>query len=494
MGKPTGFMEYAREDAKERAPLDRIRDFNEFKKHLSLEKQRRQGARCMECGVPFCQSAVTLGGMTSGCPLKNLVPEMNDMVYLGNWEQAYRRLTKTHPLPEFTARVCPALCEEACTCNLNTESVATKANEYAIIEYAFEHGLVKPLPPAVRTGKKVAVIGSGPAGLAAALKLNQRGHSVTVFERADRIGGLLRYGIPNMKLDKKIIDRRIRLMEEEGVVFRTGVNVGVDVTADELMKEFDRVLLACGASNPRDVAAPGRDAKGIYFAVDYLSQVTKSLLDSNLQDGKYPAVKDKAVVVIGGGDTGNDCVGTSIRLGARSVIQLEIMPMPPKERTDSNPWPQWPKVLKTDYGQQEAIALYGKDPRDYCTTVKEFIKNEKGELSQIEVVSVRFEKNEKTGRMELVQVPGSEKRIEADFVFIAAGFLGAQSYVTEAFDVKVNARTNVETAPDGFATSKERVFVTGDMRRGQSLVVWAIREGCDAARAVDESLMGYSNL
>lgn len=487
-------MEYEREDAKERAPLERIKDFNEFKKHLSLEKQQKQGARCMECGVPFCQSAVTLGGMTSGCPLKNLVPEMNDMVYMGNWEQAYKRLSKTHCLPEFTARVCPALCEEACTCNLNTDSVATKANEYAIIEYAFANGLVKANPPKVRTGKKVAVIGSGPAGLAAALKLNQRGHSVTVFERSDRIGGLLRYGIPNMKLDKKIIDRRLAIMEEEGVEFKTGVNVGVDVSAEELLKEYDRVLLACGASNPRDVNAPGRDASGIYFAVDYLSQVTKSLLDSDLKDKKYPDVNGKAVVVIGGGDTGNDCVGTSIRLGAKSVVQLEIMSAPPESRADSNPWPQWPKVLKTDYGQEEAIALYGKDPRDYCTTVKQFIKDKDGRLCKLEVVSVRFEKNEQTGRMDLVQVPGSEKQIDADYVFIAAGFLGAQRYVTEAFGVKENARTNVETAPDGFATSRERVFACGDVRRGQSLVVWAIKEGSDAARAIDESLMGYSNL
>lgn len=487
-------MEYEREDAMERAPLERIKDFDEFKKHLSLERQRKQGARCMDCGVPFCQSAVTLGGMTSGCPLKNLVPEMNDMVYIGNWEQAYKRLSKTHCLPEFTARVCPALCEEACTCNLNTDAVATKANEYAIIEYAFEHGLVKADPPKVRTGKKVAVIGSGPAGLAAALKLNRRGHSVTVFERADSPGGLLRYGIPNMKLDKKIIDRRIALLKREGIEFQTGIDVGRDVRAEQLLEQYDRILLACGASQPRDIQAPGRDAEGIHFAVDYLSQVTKSLVSSGLSDKNYPDVKGKAVVVIGGGDTGNDCVGTSIRLGARSVIQLEIMPEPPKTRMQDNPWPQWPKTCKTDYGQQEAIALYGRDPREYCTTVRKFVKDKSGKLVKLDLVSVRFEKDVKSGRVQPVHVEGSERQIDADFVFIAAGFLGAQPYVAEEFGIELDARTNVRTEQGRFETSRERVFAAGDMRRGQSLVVWAVREGTDAARAIDESLMGYSNL
>lgn len=494
MGKPTGFLEYERETAKQREPKERIKDFREFKKHLPLAKQQEQGARCMACGVPFCQSGAMLGGMASGCPLHNLVPETNDLVYEGNWQQAYRRLSKTHCLPEFTSRVCPALCEEACTCGYNMAPVSTKENEYAIIENAFAQGLVKANPPKVRTGKKVAVVGSGPSGLAAALKLNGRGHEVTVFERSDRVGGLLRYGIPNMKLEKEVIDRRVKLMEEEGVIFRTGVNVGVDVKAKDLLKEFDRVILACGASNPRDIKAKGREAKGIYFAVDFLSRVTKSLLDSQLKDKAFPEIKGKNVVVIGGGDTGNDCVGTSIRLGAKSVVQLEMMPKPPETRGENNPWPQWPKVLKTDYGQEEAIAVFSKDPREYCTTVTEFYKDKEGNLNGIQTVKLESKKDEKTGRMQMVPIKGSEEKRPADIVLIAAGFLGTEKYIADAFQVSLNARTNVETAQEGYETSAERVFAAGDMRRGQSLVVWAIKEGIEAAKAVDESLMGYTNL
>ena len=363
MGKPTGFLEYPRETAKVEAPKVRIASFQEFRTPLSREKQQEQGARCMACGVPFCQYGSMLAGMASGCPLQNLVPETNDLVYRGNWKQAYYRLTKTHCFPEFTSRVCPALCEAACSCNLNGEPVSTKENERAIIENAFEKGWVKAEPPKVRTGKKIAVVGSGPSGLAAAMQLNRRGHSVTVFERSDRIGGLLRYGIPNMKLDKKVIDRRIRLMEEEGVRFITNTDAAADGKAAELLKEYDRILLCCGASNPRDIKVPGREAKGIYFAVDFLKSVTKSLLDSGFEDGNYITAKDKHVLVIGGGDTGNDCVGTAIRLGAKSVTQLEMMPKPPEDRAANNPWPQWPRVLKTDYGQEEAIAVFGKDPR-----------------------------------------------------------------------------------------------------------------------------------
>ncbi len=494
MGKPTGFLEYERETAKQREPKERIKDFREFKKPLPLAKQQEQGARCMACGVPFCQSGAMLGGMASGCPLHNLVPETNDLVYEGNWQQAYRRLSKTHCLPEFTSRVCPALCEEACTCGYHMAPVSTKENEYAIIENAFAQGLVKANPPKVRTGKKVAVVGSGPSGLAAALKLNGRGHEVTVFERSDRVGGLLRYGIPNMKLEKEVIDRRVKLMEEEGVIFRTGVNVGVDVKAKDLLKEFDRVILACGASNPRDIKAKGREAKGIYFAVDFLSRVTKSLLDSQLKDKTFPEIKGKNVVVIGGGDTGNDCVGTSIRLGAKSVVQLEMMPKPPETRGENNPWPQWPKVLKTDYGQEEAIAVFGKDPREYCTTVTEFYKDKEGNLNGIQTVKLESKKDEKTGRMQMVPIKGSEEKRPADIVLIAAGFLGTEKYIADAFQVALNARTNVETAQEGYETSAERVFAAGDMRRGQSLVVWAIKEGIEAAKAVDESLMGYTNL
>ena len=439
-----------------------------------------------------------IGGMASGCPLHNLVPETNDLVYRGNFKQAYLRLSKTHSFPEFTCRVCPALCEAACTCNVNGEPVSTKENERAIIETAYAEGWVKPEPPKVRTGKKVAVIGSGPSGLAAAMQLNRRGHEVTVYERHDRIGGLLRYGIPNMKLEKSVLDRRIHLMEEEGVKFVTGVDVGKDIKAEELTKNFDRVILACGASNPRDIKVPGRDAKNIFFAVDFLSKVTKSLLDSGEKEQISKEVRSlaegKHVLVIGGGDTGNDCVGTSIRLGAKTVTQLEMMPKPSETRTPSNPWPQWPRVLKTDYGQEEAIAVFGHDPRIYQTTVTEFIKDEKGAVKQAKIVSLKPVKDEKTGRMNMVPVEGTEKVIEVGLVLIAAGFLGSQAYVTDAFKVKVNGRTNVETAPESYESSVPGIFAAGDMHRGQSLVVWAIREGRMAAEKVDESLMGYTNL
>ena len=494
MGKPTGFLEYEREVSAEIPPKQRIKNFDEFHIPLPLEKQREQGARCMACGVPFCQAGVMIGGMASGCPLNNLVPEWNDLVYLGNWEEAYKRLMKTHCFPEFTSRVCPALCEAACTCNINGEPVCSKENERAIIENAYATGLVKPCPPQVRTGKRVAVVGSGPSGLAAAQQLNKRGHQVTVYERNDRIGGLLRYGIPNMKLDKKVIDRRLELMEAEGIEFVTNANVGENVSAEKLMKEYDAVVLACGASNPRDINVPGRDAKGIYFAVDFLTATTKSLLDSGFADKKFIPAKGKHVIVIGGGDTGNDCVGTCIRLGAASVTQLEMMPKAPDERAQNNPWPQWPRVCKTDYGQQEAIALWGHDPRIYTTTVTEFVKNKNGEVCQAKLVKLQSKKDEKTGRMMMVPVEGTEEVVKADLVLIAAGFLGSQKYVTDAFKVAVNGRTNVETAPDKYVTSVPKVFTAGDMHRGQSLVVWAIREGREAAKAVDEYLMGYTNL
>ena len=487
-------MDYKREECLSEAPLKRIKHFKEFHIHLPLEQQQQQGARCMACGVPFCQSGMMIGGMASGCPLHNLIPEWNDLVYLGNWEAAYHRLKKTSNFPEFTSRVCPALCEKACTCNLNGDPVTTKDNEYAIIEHAYEMGWAKADPPKVRTGKKVAVIGSGPSGLATADQLNKRGHEVTVFERNDRVGGLLRYGIPNMKLEKSVIDRKVRIMEEEGIHFVTNANVGQNVDAKKLLKDFDRVVLCCGASNPRDINVPGRDAKGIYFAVDFLTGVTKSLLDSNFADGKHVAVKGKKVMVIGGGDTGNDCCGTVIRLGASSVVQLEMMPKAPDTRAENNPWPQWPKVCKTDYGQEEAIAMWGHDPRIYTTTVTEFIKNEKGELCKAKLVKLESKKDEKTGRMMMVPVAGTEQVVDVDIVLIAAGFLGTQKYVADAFGVELNQRTNVATDAGKYETNVENVFTAGDMHRGQSLVVWAIREGREAARAVDESLMGYTNL
>lgn len=494
MGKPTGFMEYERVVSKEIEPGKRIKNFNEFHEHLTMEEQQLQGARCMECGVPFCQAGMNICGMTSGCPLHNLVPEWNDLVYTGNWEQAYERLKKTNSFPEFTSRVCPALCEAACTCGLNGDPVATKENEYAIIENAYREGYAAAKPPKVRTGKTVAVVGSGPSGLAVADQLNKRGHYVTVFERSDRIGGLLMYGIPNMKLEKHVIDRKIRVMEEEGVKFVTGVDVGKEVKAAKLLAEFDRVVLACGASNPRDIKANGRDAKGIYFAVDFLKANTKSLLDSGFEDGQFVNTKGKNVVIIGGGDTGNDCVGTAIRHGAKSVTQIEMMPKAPDTRAENNPWPEWPKICKTDYGQEEAIALFGHDPRIYESTVKEFIKDKNGNLKAVKIVKLSWEKDKETGRMNMKEIPGSEQVLDAEIVLIAAGFLGSEKYVTDAFKVEVNERTNVKTEGGKYATSVKNVFTAGDMHRGQSLVVWAIREGREAAREVDESLMGYSNL
>ncbi len=503
MGKATGFLEYKREDGPVVPQQERTMNFEEFHKRLPLEEQQKQAARCMDCGVPFCQAGCMLAGMMSGCPLHNLVPELNDLVYRGCMEQAYERLSITHSFPEFTSRVCPALCEAACTCGLYAEPVSTKENEKAVIEYAFEHGLVKEEAPAVRTGKKVAVVGSGPSGLAAAQLLNRRGHEVTVFERKDRVGGLLRYGIPNMKLDKSVIDRRVKMMEDAGITFVVSTDIGKEdsVTADKktvsartLQKEYDAVILACGASNPRDIKAPGREAGGIYFAVDFLSRVTKILLDSDFKDVPYDLAKDKNVIVIGGGDTGNDCVGTSIRLGAKSVTQLEMMPKPPEERLPGNSWPEWPRVLKTDYGQEEAIWKFKEDPRIYQTTVKEFVKDEKGDLKEVVIVSLQSEKDEATGRMKMVPVEGSEKTLPVELVLIAAGFLGSENYVTEAFEVETDGRTNVKTEKGSHKSSVPGVYTAGDMHIGQSLVVRAIAEGRAVAKEVDEDLMGYTNL
>ena len=494
MGKATGFLEYERSESSASEPLERIRNFNEFHTPLSEDKRRQQAARCMDCGVPFCQNGKMLCGMMSGCPLNNLIPEWNDLLYRGHKEQALSRLLMTNNFPEFTSRVCPALCEKACTCGLNGDPVTVKENENSIIEYGFSQGLIKPNIPQVRSGKKIAVIGSGPSGLTVADTLNHRGHSVTVFERSDRIGGLLMYGIPNMKLEKQVIERRTELMRAEGVTFVTNADVGNNVSADEILSGFDAAVLCCGSSNPRDIKAEGRDANGIYFAVDFLRSTTKSLLDSNLSDGKYISAKDKNVVIIGGGDTGNDCVGTSVRHGCKSVVQIEMMPTLPDERAENNPWPEWPRVCKTDYGQEEAAAVFGSDPRIYETTVKEFIKDENGSLCAVKTVKLKFETDPESGRRVPREIEGSEQVIPCELCLIAAGFLGCQSYVAEAFGVELNQRTNIKTENGKFSTNVEKVFTAGDMHIGQSLVVRAIREGRDAARAVDEYLMGYTNL
>lgn len=493
MGKTTGFLEYPRQEGPVVPPLERLGNFREFHRPLSPAAQAQQAARCMDCGVPFCQAGVTLAGMTAGCPLHNLIPEMNDLVFHGNWEQAWRRLERTNCLPEFTGRVCPALCEAACTCARQEGAVCTHENELQVAEYAFSHGLVNAAPPAVRTGKTVAVVGSGPAGLAAAWQLNRRGHSVTVFEKADRPGGLLRYGIPNMKLDKAVLDRRIRLMEEAGVAFVCSTDVGRGVTGEELLAKFDRVVLAGGAGRPRDLAVPGREAKGILFAVDFLGQVTKALLDTDFQKPPRKLAEGKNVLVVGGGDTGNDCVATALRLGAKSVTQLEMMPEPPLARTADNPWPQWPKVRKTDYGQQEAIALFGADPRRYQTTVSAFKADKRGRVCGAVVQKLEARPGE-NGRTMMVPIAGSEEVLPAELVLIAAGFAGCEEYLPAGFGAALTGRGVVAAEGEGYATSVPRVFAAGDIRRGPSLVVWAIAEGMGAARAADASLMGYSNL
>ncbi|MGN0536967.1 MAG: glutamate synthase subunit beta [Acutalibacteraceae bacterium] len=494
MGKPTGFMDYERKENQGTSPLERIKHFNEFHEPMQPEERRKQAARCMDCGVPFCQNGRPIMGMVSGCPLNNLIPEWNDLIFTGESDAAAHRLFITNNFPEFTSRVCPALCEKACTCGLNGNAVTVKENEHFIVENAFASGMMQPTPPTVRTGKKVAVVGSGPAGLACAAQLNKRGHLVTVFEKDDRVGGLLMYGIPNMKLEKNIVDRRVKLMEAEGVRFVTDANVGQGVDPQHILNDFDAVVLCCGAGNPRDIKAEGRDANGIYFAVDFLKSTTKSLLNSNLADGNFISAKDKNVVVIGGGDTGNDCVGTSIRHGCKSVIQLEMMPKLPDTRAENNPWPEWPRVCKTDYGQEEAIAVFGSDPRRYQTTVKEFVKDENGNLKGIVTVRLNFETDSETGRRIMKEVEGSEEYIEAELVLIAAGFLGPKAYVAEAFGVETDQRSNVATEKGKYRTNVEKVFTAGDMHRGQSLVVWAIREGRDAAAEVDEYLMGYTCL
>jgi len=493
MGKPTGFIEYLRELPLDRSAVDRIRDWNEFHLHLGVDKLREQAARCMDCGIPFCHTGTLLSGMASGCPVHNLIPEWNDLVYRGLWREALDRLHKTNNFPEFTGRVCPAPCEGSCVLGINTPPVTIKNMECSIIDRGWEEGWVVPQPPKVRTGKKVAVIGSGPAGLSAAVQLNRAGHWVTVFERADRVGGLLMYGIPNMKLDKeKVVLRRIRQMEQESIKFLTNTEVGVNYPAEKLLQDFDAVVLCTGATQPRDLPIEGRSLKGIHFAMEFLTANTRALLDRS-RNGKFISAEGKDVVVIGGGDTGTDCVGTSMRHGCKSLVQLEILPCPPQDRQPDNPWPEWPKVYRMDYGQEEAAAKFGSDPRVYLTTAKKFVGDAEGRVREVHTVQIEWSRNEK-GQFIPKEVPGTEAVRPAQLVLLAMGFLGPEQPLVEALKVERDARTNVKADFEKYSTNIKGIFAAGDCRRGQSLVVWAFNEGRGAARECDRFLMGRTYL
>jgi glutamate synthase (NADPH) small chain len=486
MGKATGFMEYARKTAPYRDPAVRMVDFKEIYTGHDVHRLTEQGARCMDCGVPFCQS-------DDGCPIYNLIPEWNDLVYRGHWREALDRLHKTNNFPEFTGRVCPAPCEGACVLGITDPAVTIKNIEMAIIDRGFAEGWVVANPPQQRTGKRVAIVGSGPAGLAAADQLNKVGHAVHVFERADRIGGLLMYGIPNMKLDKQaVVERRLNLLRDEGVEFRpnTPIGDGGNGTLDalELRNEYDAVLLATGATVPRDLPIPGRNLEGIHFAMDFLTANTRSLLDSNLGDGNYISARDKHVIVIGGGDTGTDCIGTSLRHGCRSLMNFELFPQPPRERAPNNPWPTWPRIHRTDYGHEESASRFGTDPRVYAISSTEFVDDGNGRVRAVRTIDVEF----KGGRFE--PIPGTEREWPADLVFLAMGFLGPEAPIAERLGVRLDDRSNYQAEYGRYVTNVDKVFSAGDCRRGQSLVVRAINEGREAAREIDRFLLGSTQL
>jgi len=492
MGKPTGFMEYLRELPSDREPLERLKDWDEFHLHLPEEKLRTQGARCMDCGIPFCHTGKLVNGMACGCPVNNLIPEFNDLVYRGLWRQAFLRLSRTNNFPEFTGRVCPAPCEGSCTLGATEPAVTIKNIEVSIIERAWEEGWITPNLPKVRTGKRVAVVGSGPAGLSAAAQLNKAGHQVTVFERAPLPGGLLMYGIPNMKLDKRgVVLRRIRLMEQENISFVCNTSIGsADYPVEQLRSEFDAVVMATGATLPRDLPIEGRSLKGIQFAMDFLTANTKAILD---EGSDFISAKGQDVIIIGGGDTGTDCVGTSLRHGCNSVVQLEIMPRSPDTRAEDNPWPEWPKTHKVDYGQEEAAAKFGADPRVFLTTATRFEGDEEGRVKAVHTVQVQWEKNAQ-GQFVPTPVPGTEQVRPASLVLLAMGFLGPEQELPAALGLERDGRSNIKADYDRYATNIPGVFAAGDCRRGQSLVVWAFNEGRGAARECDRFLMGETEL
>ncbi|GGD63639.1 glutamate synthase subunit beta [Paenibacillus nasutitermitis] len=494
MSTPTGFMDYKRELPADRDPLERIKDWEEFHKHFSDDQLRTQGARCMDCGTPYCHTGIELPGGASGCPVNNLIPEWNNLIYRGLWQEALERLHKTNNFPEFTGRVCPAPCEGSCTVGLIGDPVTIKTIEQAIIDKGFEEGWVVPHPPKMRTSKKVAVVGSGPAGMACAAQLNKAGHTVTVYERADRIGGLLVYGIPTMKLDKGVVQRRVDLLEAEGVQFVTNTEIGIDISSSQLMDEFDAVVLCGGATKAREVDIEGRHLKGIHKAMDYLNGTIKSYLDSNLEDGNYISAKDKNVIVIGGGDTGTDCVATALRHGCSSITQFGTVSKAPLERDPvKNPWPQFPNVYTLDYAQEEARAIYGKDPRAFSVLTTKFVGDESGNVKELHTIQIERTVDE-TGRRIYKEIPGTEQVWPADLVMIAVGFEGPETTIIEQLGLEQDRRSNVKAAYGQYRTSVDKVFAAGDMRRGQSLVVWAINEGREAAREVDRYLMGTTML